>query len=590
MTKQSQRAAAAGRPRRLALLCCTALLSLGLAACNTTGGTTTTTPTTPTSELGKARAAAKAAMDAAKTQSDAADTEAAKAEAAQMNIAMLQTGDPMAKTHAEAARAAARAAMTAYNTAKAESAKAAAATTDTAAVEARIAAQAAQRTAQAQAKIAMDKAAAAVKAAGMEVKVTYDDDGQATYRVGDVTIVPGAENSTVTTNGKTVITGKIDDVRTNSTTRRSYSFRAAVEAVDKASATAENPERKGQPQFNTRGILATSSGGSAEYQKLIPVIGSVTDSADDRARLTLVDKYMTTKSDKTVGIYFIPTNEIIIDGAVTEENPLGDVSGHKIMKAEGEFYQVLRIDRNNGTIGPTDNNVHQYYVPGNAGPKTNIYYYMDKDNNNKKKWLLRVEGGKLDAQGNVIEYQYRNILVHENVRSPDAKSFEHLNYGVWAGLKDDGNTLADLGTGFVSKLPDGSVTPVGDVPTFGKATYEGQWAGNVRAKAADGNGAITRRSDDMRTEVNFADNTLETTLEDLATFEGAIDGNGFKGTKISGVGTIGGLIGGDGYTGSFSGNLFGPKAEEIGGVFDITSEGAKKGEARGAFGGARVTE
>ncbi|WP_206057437.1 transferrin-binding protein-like solute binding protein, partial [Nitratireductor sp. XY-223] len=503
-----------------------------------------------------------------------------------------QTGDPMAKTHADAARAAARAAMTAYNTAKAESAKAAAATTSTAAVEARTRAQAALKTAQAQQKIAMDKAAEAVKAAGMEVKVTYDDDGKPTYRVGDVMIVPGAKKSTVKTNGKTVITGKIDDVRTNSTTRRSYSFRDKIQAVDKASATAENPERKGQPQFNTRGILATSSGGSADSEKLIPVIGSVTDSADDKARLTLVDKYMTTKSDKTVGIFYIlpEVNRVTINGAVTEENPLGDASGNKIMKAEGEFYQVLRIDGTKPTFGPADNNVHLYYVPGNFGPKTNIYYYIDKNNNNQKMWLERVEGGKLDTQGNVIEYEYKTVLVHENVRSPDAKSFEHLNYGVWAGLKDDGNTLADLGTGFVSTLPDGKLTPVGDIPTFGKATYEGQWAGNVRAAAADGNGAITRQSDDMKTEVNFADNTLETTLEDLATFEGAIDGNGFKGTKISGVGTAGDLTGGDGYTGSFSGNFFGPKAEEVGGVFDITSEGRKAGEARGAFGGARVTE
>ena len=37
----------------------------------------------------------------------------------------------------------------------------------------------------------------------------------------------------------------------------------------------------------------------------------------------------------------------------------------------------------------------------------------------------------------------------------------------------------------------------------------------------------------------------------------------------------------------YRGNFFGPNAEEVGGVFDITSEDRKKGELRGSFGGRR---
>ncbi|WP_419906057.1 transferrin-binding protein-like solute binding protein [Hoeflea sp.] len=583
MTKQSQRAAAAGRPRRLALLCCTALLSLGLAACNTTGGTTTTTPTTPTSELGKARAAAKAAMDAAKTQSDAADTEAAKAEAAQMNIAMLQTGDPMAKTHAEAARAAARAAMTAYNTAKAESAKAAAATTSTAAVVARIAAQAAQKTAQAQAKIAMDKAAAAVKAAGMEVKVTYDDDGKPTYKVGEVTIVPGAEKSTVTTNGKTVITGKIRDI---------FSIgRSARKKVAYKAASGDDAEVMAQPTIAAQ----------------TPVVGSITDSADDTMRLHLVDKYQTSKSERMVSVYRNndepgrdkdPGFTWGYEGTVTEKTPYGTISigsnTYVIKRAEGLYYEVTGPDATprGKTGGGNSANLDQFTVaagtnPDNTKVENGIFYFDEKNGN--RTWLKRVglftDGRQTvrNPQGNTgILYHYIKTPVH-NVRFPTAKSFEHLNYGTWAGLKEDGNTLADLGTGFVSTLPDGTVTPVGGMPNFGKATYEGAWAGNVRAAAADGNGAITLRARNMTTEADFGDNTLTTTLDTLATFKGNIDGNGFSGTDVKAI--QGGLLGSGDFTGSFSGNLFGPKAEEIGGVFDITSEGAKAGEARGAFGG-----
>ncbi len=579
MMKQSPQETAGGRTRthgnaRRALLCTAALLSLGLAACNTTGGTTTTTttrtPAAPTTELGKARAAAKAAMDAAKTQSDAAAVEAAKAEAAQMNIAMLQTGDPMAKTHAEAARAAARAAMTAYNTAKAESAKAAAATTDTAAVEARIAAQAAQRTAQAQAKIAMDKAAAAVKAAGMEVKVTYDDDGQATYRVGDVTIVAGAEKMVKTVNdGPKRTTGKIKDFMHSSFTYRDF---VTYEAKD-----GNTPERLAQPIVMAQNLLR----------------GTLTDSADDRMQLVLFEKYVTGNTNRMIKLY-TQGDVVTLDAQQTEDAPYGtytDSGGtFKIKRAEGEFYLASgHTDPPRGKSVPgssADANrltIAKDTKPINTSEENGVYYFESA--NGQKTWLKRTNT-ETDAEGSkTFEYHYISAS-DEKFRFPAAKSFEHLNYGIWAGLKEDGDTPADLGTGFVSKLPDGNVTPAGDMPSFGEAKYQGHWTGNVRAAKPEGDGPIRLWNGAMTTTANFEDNTLTTEMTHLGTLKGDIDGNGFSGTDVSVNAHANLKLKNDGkFTGSFSGNFFGPKAEEIGGVFEINSEGRKAGEARGAFGG-----
>ncbi|WP_136661436.1 transferrin-binding protein-like solute binding protein [Nitratireductor sp. XY-223] len=545
------------------LPCCTAaLLSLGLAACNSTG--TVTSPmngnggAAPTTELGKAQAAAKAAMEAAKTQSDAADTEADKAEAALTGLAMLQTGDPMAKTHADAARAAARAAMTAYNTAKAESAKAAAATTDTAAVEARIAAQAALKTAQAQQKIAMDKAAAAVKAAGMEVKVTYDDDGKPTYRVGEVTVFSDAEKKTMTVNGVERVTGKLGYVlHTRRTGRGAIRYQAA---------NGETPERMAQPTIK-----------SARLPR-----GSVIESADDSIRLVLYDKYVTQKTDTMVKVYKSGGPSTRITPTSTGEAPYGEhtADGNKyaIKRAEGDFYPVT------GNGAPTKENLNQFTIAADAKGSKHIYYYEI----NGVRTYLELESSIVNDDGTTT-FTFNKPAVVENVRFPEARSFEHLNYGLWTGLKEDGNTIADLGTSFVSKLPDGVVTPTGDMPNFGNAEYKGTWTANIRAAAPDGNGTIDDWNSGMTTTVDFGDNTLTTTLNSLAWLKGTIDDNRFSGTDItvSSHSSLG-LDNKGEFTGEFSGNFFGPKAEEIGGVFDITSEGRKAGEARGAFGGRRT--
>ncbi|WP_419906621.1 transferrin-binding protein-like solute binding protein [Hoeflea sp.] len=537
-------------------------------------------------ELGQARTAAVTAMEAAKKQSDAADTEADKAEAALTgDFVMLQTGKQhkKAQTHAAVARAAAKAAMTAYETAKAESAKAAAATTITAAVEARTRAQAALKTAQAQQKIAMDKAAEAVKAAGMAVKVSQTE-GQTTYKVGEVTIVPGAEKMEKTVNGKTVITGLIKDILSiNSYNASPVTYQAAG---------VETPERLAQPTVAARKVI----------------VGSVTDSSDDSMRLVLFDKYG--KAGETTnegfGIYRVrsnPTAEWAFPGNFGDtaqlpdgtKTPYGWVNrpGKQavIKKSNLRFYKVTSsVDPRAKPTNGLSANANELTIAADTEPET-LYYYVNEDN--KTVWLKRVGIFTADNSEPGAQLGLRYSIVHalEDVRFPTAKDFKHLNYGIWAGLKEDGNTLADLGTGFVSKLPDGSVTPSNDIPTSGSATYEGGWTANVRVAKSDGTGAINNVSNEMTATADFGANTLQATLTGLATLKGDIDGNSFAGTNVGDIKNTYGLDKSVGnFEGEFSGNFFGPKAEELGGVFDFTSEGARAGEFRGAFGGGRITD
>ncbi|WP_136661280.1 transferrin-binding protein-like solute binding protein [Nitratireductor sp. XY-223] len=427
--------------------------------------------------------------------------------------------------------------------------------------KARAAAQAAHESAQAE----------AVKAAGLEVKVSHDDDGKATYRVGDVMIVAAAPKTTMTGDGKTVVTGRLRDfVAVGNTGRAAVAYRAAGGG---------NAERLAQPAVAARRIG----------------IGSVTDSADDSARLVLVDKYVTPDTDTTAGIYRTdaePTYNWGFENTITDTTPYGTTTigqnTYTIRRAQGVFYLATGSNAApRAKPGGGSPNANAFTVTANAKP-VNIYYYDDA--NGARTWLKRekryTEENPHQGSGN-SGIRYEAVSALENVRFPQARSFEHLNYGVWAGLKEDGDTLAGLGAGFVATLPDGKMTPADDMPATGTATYRGGWAGNVRAAAADGDGAVAAWSNTMTTTADFEDNTLTTTLTGLATLEGDIDGNGFSGTKVSGVGTTGGLTGGDRYTGKFSGNFFGPGAEEIGGVFDIASEDRKGGEARGAFGGRR---
>ena len=583
--------------RKLALVCTVSVLTLGLAACNSTGTKTPAggTPTPPagqgdTSELGKARTAAKTAMDAAKTASDGAETQAGNAETAAMGLALIQTGDPMAKKKAMEAREAARAAMAAYEKAKAESDKAAAATTITAAVTARRAAEAARAEAVKQQMAAAAAAKAATDAAAKEVRVTYDADGKATVSVGDTKIVAGSPKVSTTTGGVTIETGKAGDINEDSDEyARTGDDRNPVPASGDKAGT----EKAAQVKF---------------YGRIIP-IGSYNDS--EKSRAWLIDKYVS--NTKTVKAYRKNSGDGEFNAPITAANPFGsrtvDEKPYKIMRAEGEFYRVktessAKFDKTNA-----HDEIDVTHKDANAG--VGVYYYMK---GSEKIYLLRT------GTNGVTGFKYQPLLVYDVTDFPEAKPYEHMNFGMW---NDKKSARTDLGTAFVAELPGGEgMTPADDMPNFGKATYKGYAVWQQRNQDEQGKGSISGWDGVSTTMADFGKNTISTDIQKVfgwpnarahgynvpvATLHGAIDGNGFSGSRITNVNTqdtgwsvysvddirgnvnLGTSADGSGYeVKEYRGNFFGPGAEEVGGVFHITSEDRKNGELRGSFGGRKV--
>ena len=78
---------------------------------------------------------------------------------------------------------------------------------------------------------------------------------------------------------------------------------------------------------------------------------------------------------------------------------------------------------------------------------------------------------------------------------PDAAAYDHIHFGVWAGLgdaaKDGSQDIADLGIGFVQNHDGSGETD--NVPLQGDATYEGDWVAAVQEADEDGDGDITLR-------------------------------------------------------------------------------------------------
>ena len=195
---------------------------------------------------------------------------------------------------------------------------------------------------------------------------------------------------------------------------------------------------------------------------------------------------------------------------------------------------------------------------------------------------------------------------------PIVYDHEYIHYGIWNSMKPDGSGRpSDMGIGFVRMLEGAVKTPVAG-RLEGTATYQGGWAAAVRAKGED-SPAHSIHEGMSEVTANFGDNSLTVDLtqfkltaeeltkksdyadeerlkqnKTLAKLAGTIDGTGFSGMKVTDIGDIGGLeatADGAGFTGEFRGNFYGPKAQELGGVFDF--DGEKKGAFRGAFGGGQ---
>ncbi len=570
-------------------------LTLFLAGCGGGGGggsSSTSMMNKEPSELEKVQKAAEAAKNAAMTASTNADTEARKAETAAMNVVAMQTGNGnTAKMEATAARRAADAALAAYNTARAEYDKAKAAGNVTAAVEARVAAEEAKMQAEAQAKIAEDKAAEAVKITAMGLQFS---DGA--YRLGDASVTSGAPAATRTTGGVERKTGFI----------AAYNFLSKHVNNNVHLAIQSGGEQRAQPSIfrlkaaggSGRTFYVGDSGNNKDRANIKSSVQVVTDSNDDKARLILYDKYhgSTTISGAYRGLGSERT------ATATSANPHGTVtvSGNAvpIMRASGEF----RLASGSGAL--TESNVHNADVGiglgnQNAREADGIYYYMS---GSTKTWLKRKKT-ETSNQG-AVTITYDNISVYENVtRVAIAVAHDHINYGHWGPLKEDGDSVAGLGIGFVRLLDGQSMTPSAIMETkFGSATYEGYFVAHSRAQDAQGEGEVGLFEGSAKITADFGKDSVEVGLysgpkwdsTESVKLSGEINGNTFAGAKITMYDgpswfKVKTTANGGKFTGGFNGAFFGPNAQEAGGVFDFTSEGKKDGELRGAFGGRRTT-
>ena len=545
-----------------------AALTFGVAACSSNGDddqtVSTTTPTTPTdlttpaplSELATAQKGAMDAADAAMTASGEAATAAEAAMDAVTKHATMQTGATAGGLAYEAQTAAGKA-MMAYMDAKAASEAAAEAEEVTAAVVARVAADAASANAVMYATTASEKGIAAEAAALRELMI----DGK-TKSVGDTSITVGAPMASVTTTvaskSTTVVTGEIGKVAAMS---------AVVDAVEAVAALPDNTP----PVI---GVVAKPSIAAREIN-----IGVRLDDDDDSARLTLVTHFIGTAS---VGGVYTGDGTAVPNGIPQAEHNAWDnddndaTAAVAIKMARGMFY-VVTDDVDTGTVA-TD------------AASTELYYYDVTDNNNEvtRTWLRRINT-QTEPDGTVIQNynSYAATAVNAALANfPMMTAYKHLHYGMWNSLDDKGNTIDDLGIGFVTATSDGMGMTGDDMPNVGTAAYKGHWVASVREADMEGDGGISEQTGESEMLANFEKNGIMVDLMGLATLDGTITGDRFKGTKVSGVmAGEGGLDASGTFTGSFSGAFFGPKAAEAGGVFDYTSTDMKAGEFRGAFGG-----
>ena len=564
-------------------------LALAMAGCGGGGSQTATTPMeppapapVPPTDLDEAQAAAMAAADAAMTASTNAGTAADGAEAATKNLATIQTG-AKAKMYAMDARKYSDMAMTAYMDAKKASDDAAAATDARAATRAEVAAEAAKMKAEDAAGMAADKAMKATEAAMMELMI----DGAMTSVGGDSSVdATSGKNTSVVgtgTDAQTTITGLISEPET---TGKTTNGREAVPA------DLTIPRAYTSPMVN------------AEARTDLK-IGKELDTSDDMARLRLITHHAGTKTEP---VYASAegsdlTGTVGSDGRI-DTNPAPDVEAFVTLAPVGMFYHA-KDGLNGGSTDPAALEPMDPIAGGAqqgdtvaAGAKP-MMVYSYTDAGGATIYVVLTSTTVTPADTMVI---YSNVDIHHEVNRdgimgdetvevtaniPVAAAYDHVNFGVWAGLGDAAKNgeqqIANLGIGFVQSIGDGMTGA--DMPNNGTATYSGNWAAAVQAADFDGDGAITLESDDASVVANFTAAAITATLTDLATLEGDISGNTFSGTKATATG--GGLTVDGTFTGSFSGGFYGAKADEAAGVFDFDSDGNKAGAFRGAFGGQK---
>ena len=506
-------------------------------------------------ELEQAQADAATAATDAQTAATTAQTAADDAQTARENRAAIQTGDfhagnsgelaDKAQEHATAAQDAADAAKTASNTAADPDA------TVSSATRALVMAEGAQETAEEQQMYAETARDDAVTAAAGEISIV---DKTKTVDGTSITIDGMTHSSTV------------NNVTNNTGLQAVLKITTLGEAIP---GTTDNPVTADVVELDVPG---------ADERPLD--IGFTYDSADDNARVTLVNSYASTRTVTA----FADTGVDDLMGAPGKITY--DVDGTATTVALSEASGTFVLAPN---LGENDNIAE-------ASKPVTLYSYTNADG---EKEHVRVEGSATSVTtGAVVTNTYQHVTIRAGAKIPEATEYSHLHFGVWSGLNgeaDGTNTVADLGIGFVANI--GEMTS--NMPNFGAATYDGNWVANVQAANDDGAGGFSRHDGEATMMADFGKGSVDVTLTGLAELEGTIDDNRFSGTKATlvaaddDVNTVEArdMLSGT-FAGNFSGAFFGPLAAEAGGVFDFASDddkdGANEGGAfRGAFGGDR---
>ena len=546
---------------------------------------------------------AKAAMDAydeANRAYEAADEAADEAETADDNRATIQTGMYNSVEDAKTARIHADTAMEERDKAKTASDTAQDAANTADATAQRIIAEDARDAAKEAQGMAEEARNAAVADAGMELKI----DGTM-KRVGDTTIDADAPNN-VRTTGTGATRKEVNTGLQNALTEEMTGLVT------------------GQP-YTAADPAATPPTAAVPYRQAVAVrdidIGKEVDSADDMARLAIITQYVGTKTvkvfayaeadppvttaDTTTGRTGTEMGKVtVINNSSADDVTAGDHINNTSLRSLGMYYPVAQ----EGTTDAADSlEATDTVADGTEGVA--VYSYVDFGADRARGGT----GGDADTtvylvmdsertDGDTTTYVYRSVdimapaapdgadidtapdQVEVTANIPEATDYDHIHFGVWAALDEDGADPSAHGIGFVQNHSGEGMTAV--MPNFGSATYNGNWVATVQMADPDGNGAISMKDGKAELTADFVDDDITVDLMGLAMLEGDISENKFSGTKAT-VGTNMLNLTAGGFTGSFNGGFFGVGAAEAGGVFSFGSDNNEDGAFAGAFGGVR---
>jgi len=171
------------------------------------------------------------------------------------------------------------------------------------------------------------------------------------------------------------------------------------------------------------------------------------------------------------------------------------------------------------------------------------------------------------------------------IGNPYALGWDYQSFGAWNYQMTDGVGGSLMAQSF------GAVTPASAVPLSGTATFAGKLAGLYISPAGEGSIAasnVTVNADFSARSLSFASSNTVTTRDlAIATPAPGLDLSGTL-SYSAGSGRFGGTLTSAGGTmsGESSGQFYGPKADELGGVFVVKSASTVE-TFTGAYGAKR---